>query len=195
MIGRIHGTLLEKQPPYLLIDVNGVAYEVAAPMTTIYDLPAVGESVTLITHFVVREDAQQLYGFLKALDRKLFRQLIKVNGVGPKLALTILSGMSSEAFIQCIQFGDSTPLVKIPGIGKKTAERLMLDMRDAIAKWGHEMDSTINSADGMSNDLQDALAALMALGYKEQDARKAITKLDTNNKASDIIIREALKVL
>lgn len=134
MIGQLRGTLLEKRPPVLLLDVNGVGYEVEAPMTVFYDLPDTGESLTLHTHFVVREDAQLLYGFADRYERELFRALIKVNGVGPKMALAILSGIEADRLAQCIHDQDTTSLVKVPGIGKKTAERLVIEMRDRLDK-------------------------------------------------------------
>src|SRR3990167_8775529 len=136
MITHICGTLLDKQAPLLTIDVNGIGYEIFAPMSTFYQLPDVGNKITLLTHFVVREDAQLLFGFHSDQERKLFRALIKVNGVGPKLALTILSGMETDHFVQCIHAQDTTSLTNIPGVGKKTAERLMIEMRDALAHWG-----------------------------------------------------------
>ena len=135
MIGFLRGVLRDKQPPSLLIEVQGVGYEIEAPMTTFYDLPAPGETVTLFTHLAVREDAHTLYGFSKRSDRKLFRALIKVNGVGARLALTILSGMDASRFAHCVQAGDTASLVKLPGVGKKTAERLVVEMRDRLADW------------------------------------------------------------
>lgn len=135
MIGRIRGKLLEKQAPELLVDVNGVGYEIQAPMTTIYLLPALGETVELFTHLVVREDAHLLFGFASLRDRTLFRALIKVNGVGPKLALTILSGMDAQDFVRCVRDDDTAGLVRLPGVGKKTAERLLIEMRDRLRDW------------------------------------------------------------
>ncbi|HSB97665.1 MAG TPA: Holliday junction branch migration protein RuvA, partial [Spongiibacteraceae bacterium] len=135
MIGRIRGKLLEKQAPELLVDVNGVGYEIQAPMTTIYQLPALGETVELFTHLVVREDAHLLFGFASLRDRALFRALIKVNGVGPKLALTILSGMDAQDFVRCVRDNDGAGLVRLPGVGKKTAERLLIEMRDRLRDW------------------------------------------------------------
>ena len=135
MIGRLQGVILVKQAPEIVIDVNGVGYEVQVPMTTIYQLPEVGKSVTLHTHFVVREDAQLLYGFAELRERSLFRTLIKVNGVGPKLALTILSGIESDDFVRCVRDGDTASLVRLPGVGKKTAERLLVEMKDRLKDW------------------------------------------------------------
>src|SRR3989338_5535862 len=135
MITHISGLLLDKKPPLLTIDVNGIGYEIFAPMSTFYQLPDAGNKITLLTHFVVREDAQLLFGFHSDQERKLFRALIKVNGVGPKLALTILSGMETDHFVQCIHAQDATRLTHIPGVGKKTAERLMVEMRDILSQW------------------------------------------------------------
>ena len=140
MIGRIRGTLVYKQPPDILVEAGGVGYEVQVPMTTLFQLPELGEELTLVTHFVVREDAQLLYGFIQERDRQLFRQLIKVNGVGPKLALTILSGMDSASFARCVQRDDITSLVALPGVGKKTAERLLIEMRDKLKDWLVQLD-------------------------------------------------------
>ena len=135
MIGRIRGVLVLKQPPDILVEVGGVGYEIQVPMTTLFQLPEVGAEVSLVTHFVVREDAQLLYGFIDERDRGLFRQLIKVSGVGPKLALTILSGMDSSSFARCVQRDDIASLVALPGVGKKTAERLLVEMRDKLKDW------------------------------------------------------------
>ena len=198
MIGRIRGTLLEKQPPEVLIDVNGLAYEVQAPMTTIYQLPADGETVTLHTHMVVREDAQLLYGFADLQERTLFRTLIKVNGVGPKLALTILSGIESDDFVRCVRDGDTASLVRLPGVGKKTAERLLIEMKDRLKDWtvgdtaqADRGDDPIVSSGTM---LADAESALVALGYKPQEASKAVAAAnDGTIDSSETLIRLALK--
>ena len=135
MIGRLRGTLIEKMSPEILIECHGVGYEVTMPMTSIYALPELNQQATLYTHFVVREDAQLLYGFANKVERKLFRLLIKVNGVGPKLALAILSGMSADQFVSCVVHDDLSTIVKIPGVGKKTAERLLIEMRDRLKDW------------------------------------------------------------
>lgn len=178
MIGRIQGILLEKQATDLLIDVQGVGYEIRAPMTTVYQLPAVGETVTLHTHFVVREDAQLLYGFASLRERSLFRTLIKVNGVGPKLGLTILSGIETDDFVRCVRDGDTVTLVRLPGVGKKTAERLLVEMKDKLEDW--QIDGTVLRESGVggaaANDsLAEAESALVALGYKPQEASRAIS--------------------
>jgi Holliday junction DNA helicase RuvA len=190
MIGRLRGIIAEKAPPLLLLDVNGVFYELFSPMTTFYDLPEVGNPITLHTHLVVREDAQLLYAFHQEQERKLFRSLIRVNGVGPKLALTILSGIEPDLFVQCIQNNDTSRLTCIPGIGKKTAERLIVETRDLLAKW--ETNPEYKST-AISSQSDDALAALAALGYKANDAKRAIERIDTQDKASEDIIRLALK--
>ncbi|MCH1553035.1 MAG: Holliday junction branch migration protein RuvA, partial [Luminiphilus sp.] len=135
MIDRLRGTVLFKQAPEVVIDVNGVGYEVRVPMTTLYQLPEVGTETVVLTHFVVREDAQQLFGFVRDIDRRLFRDLIKVNGVGPKLALAILSGMDTEQFAQCLNRNDVASLVALPGVGQKTGERLLVEMRDKAGRW------------------------------------------------------------
>ncbi|HEV2614469.1 MAG TPA: Holliday junction branch migration protein RuvA [Gammaproteobacteria bacterium] len=181
MIGRLRGILLEKQPPNLLIDVNGVGYEVQASMTTFYQLPEINQSINLFTHFVVREDAQLLFGFFTQDERVLFRALLKVNGVGPKLALTILSGVSPDEFIRCINNGDSNSLVKLPGVGKKTADRLIIEMRD------HNFTITTQSSE------QDAVSALIALGYKPHEATRALHGIETSQQSSEELIRLALK--
>jgi len=198
MIGRITGILVEKQSPELLIDVNGIGYEVLAPMTSIYNLPALGEQVMLHTHFVVREDAQILFGFSDKRQRKLFRALIKVSGVGPKLALSILSGIEADNFVRCVHDEDSASLVRIPGIGKKTAERLVVEMKDRLKEWHVESDLPMLAAANpapISQDLwiQEAEGALIALGYKPTEAAKAISKIKQPVSGAEDLIRLALK--
>ncbi len=196
MIARIQGVLLEKQPPALLIDVNGIGYEVLVPMTTIYQLPEPGERVILHTHFVVREDAQLLYGFADVRERQLFRTLIKVNGVGPKMALTILSGIESNDFVRCVRDNDTATLVRLPGVGKKTAERLLVEMRDRLDDWQIEGGSLAASGQhgaGRKDNLNEAESALVALGYKPQDASRAIAAINDDSKTSEELIRLALK--
>jgi len=196
MIGRLYGILLEKQAPHLLIDINGVAYEVDAPMSTIYQLPHIGEKVTIFTHLVVREDAQLLYGFFTNLERQFFRTLIKVNGVGAKLAITILSGISAEEFAETVLQSDAVSLTKLPGIGKKTAERLIIEMRDRLKEWYQE-DSASANYDSTKhipkNAKKEAESALVALGYKPQEAIKMIARVTTTDLNSEEIIRSALK--
>lgn len=202
MIGYLKGELAEKQPPVLIIDVHGVGYEVEAPMSTFYRLPAVGSEVKLLTHFVVREDAQLLYGFSTAQERTLFRTLIKVNGVGPKMALTILSGIEAEDFARCVAHDDTASLVRLPGVGKKTAERLIVEMRDKMKDWATEMPSAsvdtpmIEFAESITKDgRQEAESALIALGYKPAQATKAITAAVKTVSENDVegLIRQALK--
>jgi|TARA_B110000908_G_scaffold32966_1_gene39383 Holliday junction DNA helicase RuvA len=197
MIGRITGVLLEKQAPELLVDVNGVGYEIQAPMTTIYQLPEVGQVVVLHTHFVVREDAQLLYGFAELQERRLFRALIKVNGVGPKLALTILSGIETDEFVRCVRDGDTLSLVRLPGVGKKTAERLLVEMKDRLKDWQIDSITDESRASGMgfSNSITaEAESALIALGYKPQEAAKAIAAANNDSMtSSEQLIRAALK--
>ena len=195
MIGRLRGILAYKQPPELLIDVQGVFYELLAPMSSFYPLPKEGETVTLHTHLSIREDKHSLFGFITEQERALFRALIRVSGIGPKLALTILSGIDPDAFVRLVQSGDSSSLTAIPGIGKKTASRLVLETKDALDKWYDPFTST-SSIPSTTSDQQarhDALAALTALGYKAQEANKALTKIDTSNLSREDIIRLALK--
>lgn len=202
MIGRIQGTLIEKQPPEVLIDVGGVGYEVQMPMTSFYQLPAVGDNVTVFTHFVVREDAQLLFGFADKMERGLFRELIKANGVGPKLGLTILSGMSAPQFLTSVQNEDVSALVSLPGIGKKTAERLVVELKDRLAKFGKSENVSLPvSADNQPgqtivavNDArEEALSALVALGYKPAQASKLVNSVYQDGMESEAVIREALK--
>jgi len=199
MIGRIRGTLAHKQPPDILVEVGGVGYELQVPMTTLFQLPELGAEVTLVTHFVVREDAQLLYGFVDERDRALFRQLIKVTGVGPKLALTILSGMDSASFARCVQRDDISALVALPGVGKKTAERLLVEMRDKLKDWlGQiEVDASaagLSPAAPVSDSIADAEGALIALGYKPAEAAKVVAAVnDDSIQGSEELIRRALK--
>jgi Holliday junction DNA helicase RuvA len=196
MIGFLRGKLVLKSPPFLALEVNGVGYEIEAPMTTFYSLPAVGDEILLYTHLAIREDAHILYGFSTERDRLLFRTLVKVNGVGAKLALTILSGLSVEQFQQCIQDNDVPSLVRLPGIGKKTAERLIIEMRDRLSAIG---DVNISPAPGSevsqpsSNPKQEAASALIALGYKPQDASRMIQAVSGDTLSCEEIIRHALQ--
>lgn len=198
MIGRLSGILLEKQPPQLLVEVNGIGYEVEAPMSTFYQLPAIGEPVTLHTHLIVREDAHLLCGFASLAERKLFRHLIKVNSVGAKLALTILSGISAAEFARCVQQKDSTALTRLPGVGKKTAERLIIEMHDRLDDLPAELapisaESAQNASSSPSSPERDALSALVSLGYKPQEASRLLQHVDTAGLESEEIIRLALK--
>ena len=207
MIGRIRGILIEKQPPEVLIEAGGVGYEIQMPMTSFYQLPETGQEATVYIHFVVREDAQLLFGFADKQERALFRELIKVNGVGPKLALTILSGMSAEQFIQCVSHDDVSGLVKLPGVGKKTAERLVVEMRDRLKRLLEQQ-----AADGSSavtplpipaestfvvvNDAkEEAISALVALGYKTAQASKVLNSVYSEGMSSEDLIRESLRAM
>jgi len=194
MIGLIRGELLLKRPPSLVVDVSGVGYELEAPMSTFYDLPEVGVAVTLHTHFVVREDAQLLYGFTRVEQRDLFRSLLRVNGVGPRVGLAVLSGMTAEEFFQCITEDDTAMLTRVPGIGRKTAERLIVELRDKVTP----IDSTapIGASAGVSNaasPIRDAVSALVALGYKPADATRSIRAFEGQDLDCEQMIREALR--
>lgn len=200
MIGRLSGTLIQKQPPLLMIDVHGVGYEVQAPMSTFYQLPELEQGVVLLTHMVVREDAQLLYGFYSESERLLFKSLIKVNGVGPKLALTILSGISADEFVQVVKNNDESGLVRLPGIGKKTAQRLIVEMRDRLDDW--QADKSLDSAESSTGSeninseqdiIKEATSALIALGYKPAEASKMINQLDKHQQSSQSLIKQALK--
>ncbi|OCL18752.1 Holliday junction branch migration protein RuvA [Gilliamella sp. wkB171] len=199
MIGRLRGLIIEKQPPKVLIEVGGVGYEVFMPMTCFYELPDNGKEVIVLTHFAVREDAQVLYGFNHEQERELFRELIKVNGVGPKLALAILSGMSAQQFISAVEQGEIKTLVKLPGVGTKTAERLIVEMKDRLKRFGEDLSTTssiISSSDlkKSSNQIEsEAVSALIALGYKPQEASRIISKVIKPEMDSETLIREALK--
>ena len=196
MIGRLHGVLLRKEPPALLVDVGGVGYELEAPMTTFYELPAVGEQITLYTHLVVREDAHLLYGFIREAQRRLFRDLLKVNGVGPRVALAVLSGLSDEEFTRCVAGEDIARLTKVPGIGRKTAERLVIEMRDKLPK-DVPMPVPSTTADGgpaaPADPVSEAVSALVALGYKPNEASRAVRGVSTKGMNAEEIIRQALK--
>jgi Holliday junction DNA helicase RuvA len=190
MIGRISGILLDKTPPLALIDCNGVGYECEVPMSTFYLLPQVGEKVTLLTHFVVREDAQLLFGFGTNQERLMFRQLLKVNGIGSKSALAILSGLSIDELIQAVSLQEAGLLTRVPGIGKKTAERLLLELKDKFT-----LDSALSiKGSGITSISQDVLNALIALGYNERESLNAVKSLDMNLTVNDGI-KQALKYL
>lgn len=204
MIGRIRGILIEKSPAQALVECAGLGYEVDIPYTTFFNLPETGDELVLHTHFVVREDAQSLYGFSSRLDRDLFRLLIKVNGVGPKLAAGILSGLDASQFIRCVEARDASALVKLPGVGKKTAERLLIEMTDRIGQLEGQFTpgspnatvSTDASGAGAAtghHPAEEAEAALIALGYKPQEAAKAISKVAEDGMSSQELIRLALR--
>lgn len=200
MIGRISGTLIHKQPPEILVDVAGVGYELLVPMTTLFQLPPLGGTVTLVTHHAVREDAHTLFGFAAERDRELFRQLIRVSGVGPKLALTILSGMDSDSLVRVVSGGDVKSLCALPGVGKKTAERLIVELRDRLADWIEGLgqgaaDAPVAAAAPPEPDkLSDAEGALVALGYKPADAARLVAAVDSDDvQDSEELIRRALR--
>ena len=200
MIGRLQGMLLEKHPPQLLVDVQGVGYELEAPLSTFYQLPLVGEAVTLHTHMVVREDAQLLYGFFSLSERQLFRNLIKINGVGPKLALTILSGVTADEFTRCVMEGDAKALTSLPGVGKKTAERLIVELRDRLSK---QVEAILPAVDGgaaglkavESSPVSDAVSALVSLGYKAQEASQMVRAVEVDGLNTEAIIKAALQTM
>ncbi len=190
MIGFLRGTLAAKQPPSLLVDVGGVGYEVDAPMSTFYRLPETGSQVMLYTHLVVREDAHVLFGFATEAERALFRALIRVNGVGARLALAILSGLSTEDFQRCVEQGDALSLQRLPGIGKKTAERLIIELRDRLP----ESFRPVLAVGGTADPVREAAEALIALGYKPQEAQRLLEQVSGQATAVEELIRLALKV-
>ncbi|MHC8383254.1 Holliday junction branch migration protein RuvA [Pseudomonas sp. LB3P14] len=201
MIGRLRGTLAEKQPPHLILDVNGLGYELEVPMTTLYRLPSVGEPLTLHTHLVVREDAQLLYGFFGKRERDFFRELIRLNGVGPKLALALMSSLEVDELVRCVQSQDTSALTKVPGVGKKTAERLLVELKDRFKAWETvpAMFALVPNQPGAPDAVpvataeNDAVSALISLGYKPQEASKAISAIKEKGLSSEDMIRRALK--
>jgi len=199
LIGRIRGTLLEKQLTEILVDVNGIAYEISVPMSTLYQLPEIGQGLVLNTHLAVREDAQVLYGFVEMAEKNLFRALIKVSGVGPKLALAILSGMAVDDFVRTVNANDVASLVRMPGVGKKTAERLIIEMRDKLAEWGPSMSAGHDETalpGGEVSISAEAETALVSLGYKPAEASRTIAQVLKENSDvadSESLIRLALK--
>jgi Holliday junction DNA helicase RuvA len=196
MIGRLRGTILAKRPPHLLLDVQGVGYEVEAPMSTFYALPESGAEIHLYTHLVVREDAHLLFGFASEREQRLFRTLLRVNGVGARMALTILSGMDADAFARCIQAQDLERLIRLPGVGRKTAERLIVEMRDRLRDWEGSAARAAEAAGGgaaTGNPADEAVSALIALGYKPQEASRLVHAVAADDLDSETIIREALK--
>jgi len=203
VIGRLRGIILEKQPPEVVIEAAGIGYEVQMPMSCFYELPEAGQEVTIATHFVVREDAQLLYGFNKKSERDLFREVIKANGVGPKLGLAILSALTASQFVLCVENEDISTLVKIPGVGKKTAERLLVEMKDRLKGWGEgdlftpALDTAASQAQSAASEKNraedEAVSALIALGYKPQQASKVVAQVAQDDMPSEVIIREALR--
>lgn len=195
MIGFLRGKLAAKNPPQLLIDVNGVGYEVEVPMSTFYGLPNTGGDVNLFTHLVVREDAHILFAFGTERERRLFRELLKVSGVGPKLALSLLSGMSVEGFLLCIEAQDADSLVRIPGVGRKTAERLLIEMRDRIKNFGAAAGVTApaGALEAPAGPQAEAFAALVALGYKPAEVTRLLKSVDASAQTTGELIRGALQ--
>lgn len=196
MIGYLRGVLLDKRPPTLVLDVHGVGYELDAPMTTFYELPATGEDVTVHTHMVVREDAQMLFAFSDISQRDVFRSLLKISGVGPRVALAILSTLSTRDFFDAVSGNDVARLTRVPGIGRKTAERLLVEMRDRvlsqIEESGQAPPVTVERRD---NPVEDAVSALMALGYRAPEASRAVRDIDVEGLSSEDLIRQALRQL
>ncbi|MBZ6066799.1 Holliday junction branch migration protein RuvA [Aeromonas schubertii] len=203
MIGRLRGIVIEKQPPEVVLEVGGVGYEVHMPMSCFYDLPDIGKEASIYTHFVVREDAQLLYGFNHKQERALFRELIKANGVGPKLALAILSGMSASQFVLCVEQEDISTLVKLPGVGKKTAERLVVELKDRLSGWVSQdlfTPAAVKLPEPVSglrepDAVEEAASALVALGYKPAQASQVVGKVAKEGMSVEAIIRDALRSL
>ncbi|MCU7874086.1 MAG: Holliday junction branch migration protein RuvA [Candidatus Thiodiazotropha sp. (ex Lucinoma borealis)] len=197
MIGRLRGELAHKQAPHLLIDINGVGYELEAPLSTFFTMPEIGQQVILYTHLAIREDAHVLYAFATQSERTLFRSLLKVSGIGAKMALAILSGMSADEFSRCVETEDVASLVRLPGIGRKTAERLIVEMRDRLAKLGDlsavGMPSQGEHSTRPVTASSDAVSALVALGYKPQDASRMVKAVKKDGMDSETLIRAALQ--
>jgi Holliday junction DNA helicase subunit RuvA len=192
MIGRLRGILVSKQPPSLLVEVGGVGYDVDAPMSTIYDLPATGQEVTLLTHYAVREDGVSLYGFLRETERAMFRNLLKVSGIGAKIALAVLSGVSTEELSRQVHAGDVVALTKIPGIGKKTAERMVVELRDRVDATGVRLPASSGVAAPV-DPVGEATVALQQLGYKPPEATRLVSKVAAEGDTAEAIIRKALR--
>ncbi|MCD9027432.1 Holliday junction branch migration protein RuvA [Luteimonas sp. BDR2-5] len=192
MIGRLRGKLIHKAPPWLVVDVNGVGYELEAPMSTFYDLPELGREVSLFTHYAQKEDSVSLYGFLHESERRLFRDVQKVSGIGAKIALAVLSGVSVDAFARLVQTGDVTALTRIPGIGKKTAERMVVELRDRAADLAGA-GGAVHGAGAASDPLSEATVALQQLGYKPAEAAKMAKAAAGDGDPAEVIIRKALQ--
>lgn len=195
MIGYLRGKLISKQPPQLVLDVSGVGYELDAPMSTFYNLPATGADISLFTHLVIREDAHSLFGFATDRERRMFRELLKVTGIGPKLALSLLSGINVDELLMCVASGDTDSLVRIPGVGRKTAERLLIEMRDRIKGFGEVATilAPVNGTSGAINVQHEAFSALVALGYKPAEVTRLLQSVDPAVQSVEEIIRHALK--
>jgi len=193
MIGSVHGRIASKTPPQLTVDVGGLGYELEAPMSTFFLLPAVGAEVRLLTHLVVREDAHILYAFATENERRLFRSLIKVSGVGPKIALALLSGISVEAFASCVQNQDIAALTRVPGIGRKTAERLVVEMRDRLGPMADPAAFAVASTPATPNPEAEAFGALVALGYRPAEATRLLKAAGPGTHSTEELIRRALQ--
>jgi Holliday junction DNA helicase RuvA len=193
MIGRLRGTLISKQPPWLMIEVGGIGYELEAPMSTIYDLPPTGKEVILLTHYAVKEDSVALYGFMHESERALFRSLQKVSGIGAKIALAVLSGVSTDHFARLVQTGDVVALTKIPGIGKKTAERIVIELRDRVDGLTSVPGARFNGADVPLDATGEATVALQQLGYKPAEVTRLVQKVAAEGDTAEAIIRKALR--
>jgi len=193
MIGRLRGTLLSKQPPWLLIEVGGIGYELEAPMSTIYDLPGIGKEVILLTHHAVKEDSVALYGFLHEAERALFRNLLKVSGIGAKIALAVLSGVATDHFARLVHAGDVVALTRIPGIGKKTAERIIVELRDRVDSLGATVPGTSANSAVVLDPAGEATVALLQLGYKPVEVTRLVHKVAAVGDNAEAIIRKALR--
>lgn len=193
MIGRLRGTLISKQPPSLLIEVGGVGYDVDAPMSTIYDLPATGKEVILLTHYAVKEDGVALYGFLREAERAMFRNLLKVSGIGAKIALAVLSGVATDELSRLVHAGDVVALTKIPGIGKKTAERMVVELRDRVDAVGVRLPVGTMGDAAPVDPVGEATVALQQLGYKPVEASRLVQKAAAEGDSAEAIIRKALR--
>ena len=192
MIGHLRGRLVRKSPPALIVDVNGVGYELEAPMSTFYRLPEIGSEVELRTHLVVREDAHLLYGFATEDERRLFRDLLRVTGIGPKIGLALLSGIDVDTFLRCVEAQDVDALTRIPGIGRKTAERLLIEMRDRISALG-QLPSGSRPVDAVAGSRAEAYAALVALGYRPVEATRLLKSVESEGVGTEDLIRRALQ--
>lgn len=193
MIGRLRGILISKQPPWLLVEVGGVGYELEAPMSTIYDLPQTGKEVTLLTHYAVKEDSVALYGFLHESERASFRNLLKVSGIGAKTALSVLSGVSTQDFARLVHAGDVVALTKIPGIGKKTAERIVVELRDRVDGLGVNVPGFAAASGVPLDPAAEATVALQQLGYKPAEVARLVQKVAASGDDAETIIRKALR--
>jgi Holliday junction DNA helicase RuvA len=194
MIGFLRGRIAVRQPPLIVVEVNGVGYELEAPMSTYYGLASIGAEVTLYTHLVIREDAHTLYGFATEAERRLFRSLLKVSGVGPRIAIGILSGITVDGFQRCVETQDASALTRIPGVGRKTAERLLIELRDRVHVWSDGIATVpVGDGRGSASPEGEAYGALIALGYKPAEATRLVKSVDAANSTTEDIVRRALK--